>query len=732
MHAATRNKTIIRLGTVVSLLPFFVLPVLMWSFFPRNNSPIQLDLWSQLKTAATGVSTPLAVVLLLGFCLAAVVIRRRGFTTAASLAVIVGATTIGGWVTSSYIKVPPGFKLEVPEGTKVWCNGVLLGEGTIEMSYEEFDKKVRPVDSPPEQNHVILGDIPPGFDEDYQWHGAKWKSLPGDPRGDYFGRHWPFFPGYSELMSVMAPERYWWRFEKDGYVAMDGKYVGFHGFAIEPVKSAQVRPKYPARERHIEVLSDLVKYTPFKPDAKFESHVEKYGIAGELEAVYRSKAAQGHGKNMSKAPVVRVLQNESEADQAFESIVDRVFGAKKLTTPSLESNELLQVGTEFPNVIKKRLRAALKTPGNLTLKRNNSEGSHGQSLGVDFSRQRIENLLVNSTACACRIVDESLFSEAVLHQQWSLIVLYERPEVVELLRTHLARRHSHYNTDDITFIRSDLQLAMQSNVPEVQEVVSEYLKLGDDSDFYLAREFVLRQLEIGADPTDLANWLSQCRAIDVDRRGGLLARIAPMDFADRMGKLKPDLNGQDRWLFKDAADPVLDWLIERAGDPPSATNNANFCMRALMANSSNKRVHEFVKQLLAEGRTGVYRVNNAIRDVLGEDFAWLRDEAMRLLKELDDSEHRAALAGFVAETFDSEEARELIVELAESDPAIKRAADRIENEHRAENQAKLKAVRLARSVIAGQISPQELLDTHHFVWKGAGYERQPVAAATDQ
>ncbi len=713
MHPATRNRTLIRLGAIVCLLPLFALPFLMRSFVPVNNSPVQFDLWGQVWTAATSGSLPLIAVLLIGGCLALFAFYRRGFAAASSVAVILAVTTVSGWAASSYSEQSAGFRLGVPEGTKVWCNGILLGQGPIQMTNEEFDAKVQAWETPPKQHYVVLNPQPPGLRSDHRWRRLKWEWIPSDPRRDYFGRHWPPFPEYPELMSVMRAESYWWRFEKDGYVAMDGKYLGFHNpFGRRNRVDVDLQPNYPARERHIQALSELIQRTPFEPNEQFRAHIRKFGIEDEIDVVLAAKK-KTEPADVDSTPVH--FENEAEAEEVFGRAVDHIHEIHRVESPSYESDQLLRIGRDFPQVIRRRLAAAIKSTNASTLLVEGGGIGHSAGFGVDYDRDWFEHMLVISVASACGIVDDSLFNELVLNQQWSLLVLSDRPEVAELVRSHLEDRYRTHN--DVRYMTSELRVIMRSGQPEIQEIVRGYAQKADSSSSYFVRDFVLRQIELGTDPVELSEWVSQCPAIERDLRAGLLAKIAPADFSEHMDRLKPDLSSQERWLFKNAADPVLDWLMTE-----SLKSRDRFYMTTLIDNAENPRVRDFVKHQLQEGRDGVYRVNNALHGGLGAEFEWLQDEVIRLLNMELVPEHRDALGGFL-DDFSSDEAYKALVNFAAAYPKLQRLVDNIDRQRREKDLESLALVRQAKALIAGEIAPEDLLGGDTYVWKDAGYEK---------
>ena len=702
MHPATKNKTLIRLGSVVSLLPLFVAPMVLWAIWYLNNSPIQLDLWSQVKRAASTLDPVLMVVLGTGGVLAAALLMKRGIGATGSLAIVVGLTTVGGWIASSYISNPPGFEMDLPEGTTAWCNGVKLGHGRFRMTYQDFDNKVKPVDTPPDQPHVVTHDQPQF--PDHKWYNADWTFIPGDPTPNHFGRWWPPFPKYAELMNVMRNERYWWRFEQNGYSVTRGAYVNSTRIGGQD-SSVSVYLQYAAKERHIQVLRELLEADGYEPDAAFHEHVALHGLERDLDAAV-------HGPFDADFYEISI-ENEAAADKLLDSVIDRVLEAGTIQSPSRETGDLSQIARQYPEVIKRRLRSAVQT------RRSYQFGSHQYKLSTQ-TRSEVEGLLIGAIAVEENIIDERLFDECVLYQKWNMLVLYNRPEVAPLLRTFLKRQQERYRVHGgITFLEGYLRLAMKSNLPEVQEIVREYLAQADESDWWLVQSFVKRQIELDADPTTLTDWVETNPAIRRDRLMPLLVKLAPTDFGKRIDRLDLELSSPDAHWIRNAAPPVVDWMIQSA----STLSNAQieWPMTALAMNADNKRVRRFLTDRLAESADTASQVSTGLQRAGTFKQQWVTAAIAELIddSELEDK-HKSVLLSIVGR-LDTEAAKAVTKGLTSGSGTNSRITF-VAKQRAKRKQAQLRDVELAKSLITGEIKPIDLLESNRYVWGEHGYE----------
>lgn len=724
MHPATQNKNIIRLGALACLVPFFVIPALMWVIAPPNGSTIRFDLWSQLQAAVQQRSVVVGAVLAIGVFAFLLTLVRRGVSATPLLAVILIGTTIGGWVTTSFFSHPPGFNLPLAEGTKVWCNGVYLGEGPIAMSFAEFDEKVKPVDQPPEQANVFFPSSQnPSMPEDWEWHNVGWEQVPGNPRSDYFGVWWPSLPDYNELMSAMPSEKYWWRFENADQVALSAAYVTFRPEGKR--SSGYIDAKYPSRTRHIEVLWTLLERTQFKRTAEFDEHIQRYGLADSFEEMLQPATLP-----QAKPEITDVqIENQVAAEELLQGLLDRVVDAKKIIHPSRESSELIAVAQQYPDVIRTKLSLSPKWIYQFA-----ADTSY-----ENRSPDRIRASLIAGVASREKILNEDFFDEAVLKRKWWYILQFDRPEVAPMLRAHLQNVHAQYNWRTLTPLHSELELAIKSPSRQVQDVAREFLSYAGVFSMSLVKEFVARQVELGVNRVELANWVESLagtrsvgdsgvvKGISKDELSGLLAIVGPEDFSNRVTRLQFEPGAFGRTDMTDLAQPIIDWAIEHDSTAEQRgeqeRGNRIDVLRLLLRNHKNQTAREYLLSKLGKDSRSVNDIRNAIPYSQWDEYGWLLDEAIRVIDEENpEQEHMRVLAYLLADS-ESKVAQRKAADVGIDDQLVARYEAMVEKEREKKKLALLKDVRLAKRLIAGEIKPMDLIQTERLVWGEHGYER---------
>jgi len=164
------------------------------------------------------------------------------------------------------------------DGFDVYCNEVHLGKTPFLLTDKDFENRVKPRSTPPNQPHIHLF----SSDEeqpDFSW--AQWTWVPGDlfsQLGEWSPDHQRYHrEDFDGLMEDCREARFWWRFERKSCqgVVTAGSLSGGGFGTWGGLTTVYVTPSVETRSAaaHAQVLVDLITAADFEIEEKVIQHI---------------------------------------------------------------------------------------------------------------------------------------------------------------------------------------------------------------------------------------------------------------------------------------------------------------------------------------------------------------------------------------------------------------------------------------------------------------------------
>ena len=669
--------------------------------------------------------------------LAAVLVLWRGSATLAMVILLLSIAVGSFWTDGA--SPDEGYRrmdLVIGErspimGVNVYCNGVHLGTTPLRISREEFPKKVEPWETPPRQPVLKPFGDPKG---DNAFHSALYTWAPHDPFEPYEERP----PRHkltrahsdSEIFKLLPEVEYWWRFQKNGHdgLARATNFGGSSGGSMAYLEiNANPDITYPALSPHVELLVDTLRRNGYSPTERWIEHFLKYR---ELLFLDFHKRTQGESRlRTALEAVVRahfdLPENPTQEDcsRVVERIVRTAQEHGSFQVPSMSSMALDIMGEAAAPAVTRLFRARINTRPH----------GWGRSSSGNWEMRFYEpgGGLLPLEYAAKRLRPEELFAPLVYQygrqdRYFDIVASYRNANARRLVEHYLRdlQRGSHRKFQ----IRRALEKLTDVRNPEVEERIRQaFRELGYQNE-HVVRQFI--ESRIGAprvDQTELATWVFHSAPIDEDEKLRLITRIpSPRAYHYlRILGVPRDRSEREDAIYEVAThpNPYLDEFVIDTWkwyDSPEGPGYWSRTMTKALLGNDTERVQDFVRETVQKGgedaRKMLHRLARSEVDMSRKQ--WLQG----LVREFDSPALQATAAGILAK-MDSEAARKLLRQWAESDDEkVRTAAEDSLEAHRQRQQKEKERMRQYEALLAGDIDPDELAPPMKaWVWNGERY-----------
>ena len=523
---------------------------------------------------------------------------------------------------------PPGLSISAYEGVEVRCNGILLGTAPLKLTLEEFDERVKPVSTPPAQEHAFRYSK---YDRKDSLKWVEWGSHPLDP---HESESTQLGDTTESISKRFAEARYFWTFRIGDFYANSISRSRHNNSVQISVYDWETLTK------HVAALKALAKEENVDPLVEWADHIDE------------------------RPP----LRNE--------------------LTPRVPQEQQSRVMHSF------RLDR--------------------------YSKEALS------------------FEEAVVRRDWLWIARSNDPRSVPLLKLFLERNRRHHRTDEqlLNFSEDLIVVLMDSEQPEIQEIVRRIMSFADWTDTDLLEHYIDRQLQQGADREELTSWLGPLREELSNDFLRLMIRIGGRNFPEHAGPF-----GTLPWSSftqdsPEVPDVVFEWLARQWRQSPTGE-----VARAMTEFSENEILRNALTDINLSNATNV-------RDFVGivnnsNSSEWMKETfseaGARALESASDEAHVRELAQFLAwvpsqrglkalESWKVAENKWDEKTVARVSRYVEDQAKRIRNALKSAKEKHEAQLKTARDLLAGNLSSADLVHRTPMVWKDGTY----VPAATTE
>lgn len=314
------------------------------------------------------------------------------------------------------------------------------------------------------------------------------------------------------------------------------------------------------------------------------------------------------------------------------------------------------------------------------------------------------------------------FEEAVIRRDWQWIARSNDPKSLPLLKLYLenSREHHHDDRSLLTFRQHVLAILMDSEQPEIQKTVRNIMSSADWTHSNVLKYYFEGQLKSGADREELTSWLAQRRSELNNYFLPLMLRIGGANFAEEAGPFSDSQWSAYMQDSPEVPEVVVAWLANQWRESPSgrltmgiARLPENPTIYAAITESdlsSAIQVRDFIQILNSSSRSDWMK--EALSEAASQELATATEEShiselARFLERLPTDVGLAAL-----QEYDGSENKSV-------DRSLKRVRDVLKSEKQ-----KIEAdIQLARDLISGTKSSQDLVNRLRFEWKDGTYVR---------
>ena len=708
-------------------------------------------LWATWFAYRAG-ATPLYAAILGGLTLlAAVLVMWRGWV--AIPLVLLLLTAIGSQVlpeyardayTSTQIRVIIGERSPI-SGIDVYCNGVHLGKTPLALNWAEVQEEVERWETPPRQPAIDTFGRPGSdrafHDACYTW--TPWAAYNPFPRlNKKSPTEWLARAHEDSALFPLLPKiGYWWRFEKDGHSGLTRLAnfgSGMSGTEGKLKIDANPNVEYPALSPHVDLLVDALRQNDYAPSERWVEHFFKYR---ELLFLEFHKRMEGEPRlRPALEAVVRAHfdlpkhPTHEDCSPVVEQIVELAEERGSFQVPSMCSTALDIMGHAAAPAVTRLFKERIGT--------RPTRRGHRSSGNWEMRFYEPGGGLLPLEYAAKRLRPGELFAPLVYHygrqdRYFDIVANYRNANARRLFEHYLRdlQRGSHRRFQ----IRRALENLTEVRNPDVEERIRHiFRELGHQNE-HVVRHFI--ESRIGAprvDQTELATWVFHFAPIDEDEKLRLIARIpSPRAYHYlRILGVPRDRSEREDAIYEVAThpNPYLDEFVIDTWkwyDSPEGPGYWSRTMTKALLGNDTERVQDFVRETVQKGgedaRKMLHRLARSEVDMSRKQ--WLQG----LVREFDSPALQATAAGILAK-MDSEAARKLLRQWAESDDEkVRTAAEDALKAHRQREQKEQEQMRQYEALLAGDIDPDELAPPMKaWVWNGERYVPEEKADSPEE
>jgi hypothetical protein len=312
------------------------------------------------------------------------------------------------------------------------------------------------------------------------------------------------------------------------------------------------------------------------------------------------------------------------------------------------------------------------------------------------------------------------FEDAVRRRDWLWVARSNDPKSVPLLKWYLERHRRQLGDDQslLSFKGHVLSLLMESEQSEIQQLVRNIMTSADWSHAKLLEYYIERQLEAGVNREELTSWLAEGRS-DLTRDFlPLLIHVAGSNFSEVVGQYSEN----DWWSYMvskpEVPESVVDYLAKQLRAAPTPAlyrgiaqlNNYPVLYAAISETdlSTTVRVREFVPFIDAWSEW--------MKQALSE-------AAAKALSKATDQSHITELAQLLAHMPDDLNLATLEAYAGPENKGVAECEQQVRNTLKSRRESLEQQLQLARDLLAGTKSSQDLVNPIRLEWKHGTYVR---------
>jgi hypothetical protein len=623
-------------------------------------------------------------------------------------------------------------------GIDVYCNDVHLGKTPFTISEADFNKKVTPWDTPPDQPIMTLGN----HDENDRYSSAKFFYVPHD----IFEQHKQWPPDHmrynrdtdKETLEEFKQSQYWWRFEQDGCVGLTSlsNFSNGSGGSNNRI-TIDINPNltFLSAKEHLDVLLTQLQADNLQPTRAWLDHFLKYKEL--LFTRFYQQAMDDESLQPTLDTIVRAAFNlsttptESECRQVVNEIVSRTAKSGCFTVPSLDSLGIVMVAEAHSQPV---IDCFLE-PLEANLSGLNSDGTRGSGALVTYRRSGPRAKLLPLEYAIKQTAPPQLFDHLVYMARggdhMDLLGNYPREELVWLFSHYLRNVEQQGGHMRDMRINRAIELCSQIANPLLEDKARQFVRENGEKQHGIGRHYVGQFIESRIDNPkikqgELANWIFHWAPLDDHAKMAFLQKIQDPNACNYVSMIfSGGRNRHDNVIYElgNTPNPAFDTFIIDTCKSYKSQQSPGSWSRSLtlaLVKTDTPAIHEFIKETWNEsGKTRsqlINRLNSG--DWHQPHIKWL----VPLIAELTEKHDRTSAARLLSR-IDTPEAYGLAEQWAtDSDSDIAAAATaqlEIHDQRIAQNQQQLA---LAADLLAGTLKPDDLLSsTVAYTWNGTKY-----------
>lgn len=313
------------------------------------------------------------------------------------------------------------------------------------------------------------------------------------------------------------------------------------------------------------------------------------------------------------------------------------------------------------------------------------------------------------------------FTEAVYRKDWRWIARSNDPRSVPLLKLYLKQAEDQYQGNVLTFRGDVVATLIESDLPEVQSILEELLSGADWPELYLVQLFIDRQLARGVSRQKIADWLAQLDMEASDRHlVPLLLKVGGDDFAKTAEAISFNVlqNALNEMRSRNLQPGVRKWLISEWHAAPRGD-----LMMLLIRFSSPDIVEALQNTDLSTTERALSLVSVLNQSGAGTvERTAMSEAAAKALAAASDQEHVSAVADVLRHLHTEIGLEALLAYDGPENKDINRARSEVQQYVNGEKERLAANLKLARELLQGSKTPDDLVETQAFVWKDGQYE----------
>lgn len=618
-------------------------------------------------------------------------------------------------------------------GIEVSSNGISLGKIPLVLDETEFYQRVPAWDEPPDQPAVkawIPDDKRPRFEFVSEWYWS-----PGDPfqqLHEWPPDHYSWSHNEQTFMTGMAKYRYWWHFERDGFLALK-RPSGLNGGGGGRMRFYQVGIgdiRFPAVPEVVKLLLEGLRESDYQPSAEWRAYVLRH-----RHLLFRELTAAARDDERLEPVLDRLTREwfelpeaptEADARRALTKILDDVEADGAFTIPSVESRAIPWLAPLCPQFLAEQVQLLVRA-GQWTSGGGGSAGENWQSTRAPGRTIRREPLLYALEYTQPPELFETLmllYAKQSKHGNFggrllTVLAHYPRPEGIAFVRRRLQERGAFEAA-----IREITPLDLPEFEPEFRAAITRYTDGGKWSRESVVWKFVVERIRRGRDLSQLAEWITGANFLMPDSKVLALIEIAD----PRANELLPTFAAE----FKN--DGAVDQLANLLTAHPHP-NAGRFLLdlKTWLLKSHVNTLHQSIEQAILATDSPAIRESIA-ETARGDLNGWIRlvssppkvplthlDWLVPLLAQSTDNKFRRESCRILS-AIGTPQSKTLLDEWAhDADPKVAKVAADLVRERETAETARVTRRGQLTDLLAGRITPQDLISLMSFVWKDNTY-----------